>query len=81
MDQGYGTFCHHASRILGCRHSRLAKQNIDSILSIAQKQVHDGSIILMHDGYQTSVDAALKIADLFTEKGYVFVTADQLLLT
>ena len=25
----------------------------------------------MHDGYQTSVDAALKIADLFTEKGYV----------
>jgi hypothetical protein len=27
------------------------------------------------------VDAALKIADLFTEKGYVFVTADQLLLT
>lgn len=56
-------------------------KNIDSILSIAQKQVHDGSIILMHDGYQTSVDAALKIADLFTEKGYVFVTADQLLLT
>lgn len=56
-------------------------KNIDSIMSIAQKQVHDGSIILMHDGYQTSVDAALKIADLFTEKGYVFVTADQLLLT
>lgn len=56
-------------------------KNIDSILSITQKQVHDGSIILMHDGYQTSVDAALKIADLFTEKGYVFVTADQLLLT
>ena len=56
-------------------------KNIDSILSIAQTQVHDGSIILMHDGYQTSVDAALKIADLFTEKGYVFVTADQLLLT
>ena len=56
-------------------------KNIDSILSIAQKQVHDGSIILMHDSYQTSVDAALKIADLFTEKGYVFVTADQLLLT
>ena len=56
-------------------------KNIDSILSIAQKQVHDGSIILVHDSYQTSVDAALKIADLFTEKGYVFVTADQLLLT
>ena len=56
-------------------------QNVDSILSVAEKQIHDGSIILMHDGYQTSVDAALKITDLFTEKGYVFVTADQLLLT
>ena len=56
-------------------------QNVNSILSVAEKQIHDGSIILMHDGYQTSVDAALKITDLFTEKGYVFVTADQLLLT
>lgn len=56
-------------------------QNTDCILSIAEKEVHDGSIILMHDGYQTSVDAALKIADLFTQKGYVFVTADQLLVT
>ncbi len=56
-------------------------KNIDSILSIAEKQVHDGSIILMHDGYQTSVNAALKIADLFSQKGYVFVTADQLLIT
>lgn len=56
-------------------------QNTDCILSIAEKEVHDGSIILMHDGYQTSVDAALKIVDLFTRKGYVFVTADQLLVT
>ncbi len=56
-------------------------QNIDAILSIAKEQVQDGSIILMHDGYQTSVDAALKIADLFTQKGYCFVTADQLLVS
>ena len=56
-------------------------QNIGSILSIVEKEVRDGSIILMHDGYQTSVDAALKIVDLFSEKGYVFVTADQLLVT
>lgn len=55
-------------------------QNINSILSIAEKEVRDGSIILMHDGYQTSVDAALKIADIFTRKGYIFVTADQLLI-
>ena len=56
-------------------------KSIPSILSIAEKEVHDGSIILMHDGYQTSVDAALQIADIFTRKGYTFVTADQLLVT
>ena len=56
-------------------------QNVSCILSIAEKEVHDDSIILMHDGYQTSVDAALQIADLFSQKGYVFVTADQLLVT
>lgn len=56
-------------------------QDMDSILSIARSEVHDGSIILMHDGYQTSVDAALKIVDLFTREGYLFVTADKLLLT
>lgn len=56
-------------------------QNIDAILSIAREQVQDGSIILMHDGYQTSVDAAFKIVDYFTQKGYRFVTADQLLVS
>lgn len=56
-------------------------KNISCILSIAEKEVHDGSIILMHDGYQTSVDAALQITDIFTRKGYTFVTADQLLVT
>ena len=54
---------------------------VENVLAGRHCRMHDGSIILMHDSYQTSVDAALEIADLFTEKGYVFVTADQLLLT
>lgn len=55
-------------------------QNADSVLKIVKKQVHDGSIILMHDGFQSSVDAALKIVDLLTEEGYDFVTVDRLLV-
>ena len=55
-------------------------KNVDSIMEIIQNQVHDGSIILMHDGYQTSVDAALKAADFLSEKGYEFVTVDQLVV-
>ncbi len=56
-------------------------QNTDCILSIARKEVHDGSVILMHDAYPSSVEAALLIADFFTEKGYEFVTVDKLLVT
>ena len=54
-------------------------QNPESILDIVRKNVQDGSIILMHDSYDSSVRAALAIADELTEKGYDFVTADQLL--
>lgn len=54
-------------------------QNPESILDIVRKNVKDGSIILMHDSYDSSVRAALAITDELTEKGYDFVTADQLL--
>ena len=54
-------------------------QNPESILDIVRKHVQDGSIILMHDSYDSSVRAALAITDELTEKGYDFVTADQLL--
>ena len=39
-----------------------------------------GDIILMHDRYETSVEAALQIVDALTEKGYDFVTVDELIL-
>ena len=54
-------------------------QNPERILDIVRKNVQDGSIILMHDSYDSSVRAALAITDELTEKGYDFVTADQLL--
>ena len=54
-------------------------QNPESILDIVRKNVQDGSIILMHDSYDSSVRAALAITDELIEKGYDFVTADQLL--
>lgn len=55
-------------------------ENVSSILKIVMSQVTDGSVILMHDGYETSVEGALKIADLLMEKGFDFVTVDELLL-
>jgi len=41
--------------------------------------VHDGDIILLHDVYKSSVEAALQIVDILTEEGYEFVTVEELI--
>ena len=41
--------------------------------------VKPGSIILLHDIYPTSVDAALKVVDTLAAEGYWFVTVEELL--
>jgi peptidoglycan/xylan/chitin deacetylase (PgdA/CDA1 family) len=49
------------------------------IVSAVLERVGDGDIILMHDIYESSVDAALQVADSLLERGYCFVTVEQLL--
>ena len=41
--------------------------------------VEPGSIVLLHDIYPTSVDAALRVVDRLQEEGYWFVTVEELL--
>ena len=55
-------------------------QNTERIVRQVEKDVKSGDIILMHDIFKTSVEAALEIADMLTEEGYDLVTADQLLV-
>ncbi|MEE1031851.1 MAG: polysaccharide deacetylase family protein [Ruminococcus sp.] len=43
-------------------------------------ETEENDIILMHDCYESSVKAALQIIDIFTEKGYEFVTVDEMIL-
>lgn len=50
----------------------------DRIVREVCGSVKDGSIILLHDIYQESVEAALRIADTLTEEGYEFVTVEEL---
>ena len=40
---------------------------------------HKHIIILMHDMFGASVDAALEIVDVLLERGYSFVTVEQLM--
>lgn len=53
-------------------------QDTDRIVRRVLKDTEDGDIILMHDEFQTSVEAALEIIDNLLAKGYTFVTVDEL---
>jgi peptidoglycan/xylan/chitin deacetylase (PgdA/CDA1 family) len=44
------------------------------------KHVEPGDIILLHDVYSTSVEAALEVIDTLSKQGYTFVTVDELLV-
>ncbi|MBU5627975.1 polysaccharide deacetylase family protein [Oscillibacter sp. MSJ-2] len=54
-------------------------QNADRVVSSVLNHVEPGSIILLHDTYPTSVDAALRIVDTLQGQGYEFVTVEELL--
>lgn len=55
-------------------------QNTQQIVNRVVKDVEDGDIILMHDIFQTSVEAALAIIDVLHKEGYEFVTVDELMI-
>ena len=55
-------------------------QNTGKIVELVESEVEEGSIILLHDIFDTSVEAALRIVDDLTAQGYTFVTVDELLL-
>ena len=37
-------------------------------------------MILMHDGYQSSVDAAFALVDQLQDQGFVFVNVEEMIL-
>ena len=55
-------------------------QNVGKIVKKVLADVENGDIILMHDEFDTSVEAALAIIDNLMAKGYTFVTANELMV-
>lgn len=55
--------------------SRNTPKVVQAVLSAAKPN----SIVLLHDIYPSSVDAALQIVDTLQKEGYVFVTVEELL--
>ena len=53
--------------------------NTDAILQEVKKEVRPGSIILMHDIHQTSIDPLPTVIEYLQSQGYTLVTVDELL--
>ncbi len=53
--------------------------NIDRIVAAVVEHASDGDIILLHDLFASSAQAALRIVDALQAKGYCFVTVEQLM--
>lgn len=54
-------------------------KKIDTIVANATNKIQKWDIILMHDTYQTSVDAVPEIIKKLKKDGFTFVTVDELL--
>lgn len=53
--------------------------NVKSVVQRALKETKEDDIILMHDYFETSIEAALEIVDILLEEGYTFVTVEEML--
>lgn len=53
--------------------------NVERIVSAVVEHAGDGDIILMHDLFPSSEAAALQVVDALLDKGFCFVTVEQLM--
>ena len=53
-------------------------QDVERIVAQGVTQARDGGILLLHDIFDSSVDAALRIVDILHAQGYYFCTIEQL---
>lgn len=53
-------------------------QNADREVAFILQKARDGAIILMHDIFDPTVEAALRVVDALHAKGYYFVTVNEL---
>ena len=54
-------------------------KNVEQVVNRAVSGAEDNAIILFHDCYASSVEAALRTVDILQAEGYEFVTADELI--
>lgn len=55
-------------------------ENTDEIVNKVVTETEENDIILLHDCYKSSVEAALRIIDILQKEGFEFVTVDELIM-
>ena len=55
-------------------------EDTGAVVKTVVEEINPGDIILLHDCYPSSVQAAIRIVDLLQGKGYEFVTVDHLIM-
>lgn len=53
--------------------------DVNCVIEQTVSKAKDGDIILLHDNYESSVQAALGIIDILQQRGFRFVTVDEIL--
>ena len=54
-------------------------EDTGAVVKTVVEEINPGDVILLHDCYPSSVQAAIRIVDLLQGKGYEFVTVDKLI--
>ena len=79
LDRNAGSWCGGPVILWSVDPEDWKDKDIDRIVAAVTEHVSDGDIILLHDLFPSSAQAALRIVDALLARGYCFVTVEQLM--
>ena len=79
LDRNAGSWCGGPVILWSVDPEDWKDDNIDRIVAAVVEHVSDGDIILLHDLFPSSAQAALRVVDTLLARGCCFVTVEQLM--
>ncbi|MCI8677947.1 MAG: polysaccharide deacetylase family protein [Lawsonibacter sp.] len=79
LDRNAGSWCGGPVILWSVDPEDWKDDDVDRIVAAVVEHVSDGDIILLHDLFPSSGQAALSIVDTLLERGFCFVTVEQLM--
>ena len=79
MDRQAGQWCGGPVILWSVDPEDWKDKDVDRVVAAVVENVSDGDIILLHDLFPSSSQAALRVVDTLQARGYCFVTVEQLM--